>query len=99
MSTELPAALAIFLSCAVLGPLLLVLVAALAAQLRAPTADADAEPMPREIKRALAGRTFGWIATVIGMAFLLYMPFNMLRILQRPAAESTPASAYSSPDP
>ena len=97
-SAEMPAALAVFLSCAVLGPLLLVLTAALAAQLRAPSADLDAEPMPREIRQTLAGRTFGWIATVVGMAFLLYMPFNVLQILQPPAAEPIPAPVHSSPD-
>lgn len=96
-SPDLPFALSAFLTCALLGPLLMVLVAALWGQMRTNADDHPAGPMPQDLKRTLAGQAVVWMAAMVGVAVLLIMPFNMLHILRDAATEPTSVPVHTSP--
>lgn len=92
-SAELQSWLLAFLLLAVLGPLLLVLATAAWGYLRSRTGETDPNPMPRDVKRALAGQSLGWSATAAGIVLLLYLPFKMLDRLHMETLRPTSGAA------
>lgn len=86
---ELSSWLLVFVQFAVFGPWLLILTVATVGWLNARVHRHTPNPIPRDVKLALAGQSFGWIAAAVGAAFMLSLPFEMLDKMRTPSPPTT----------